>query len=48
MSDVPSRCRPRMDRGEDERMLGFGPVSVSFVILTSDDMKGGSLWECGG
>lgn len=28
MSDVPSRCRPRLERGEDERMLGLGSVSA--------------------
>lgn len=31
-------------------MLGLDPVSVQvhFAILTSDVMKGGSLWECRG
>lgn len=46
--DARSGVRPRLDRGEDERMLGLGSVSVNFAILTSDVMKGGGLWECGG
>lgn len=36
VSDVPSRCRPGLDRGEDKRMVGLGPVIVNFATLTSD------------